>query len=128
MEGLDEIGIAGASKVTEFRFGESGIDEYSISPADFGLETGNLDNLRGGDVATNVAITRSVLSGEVGPRRTITLMNAGAGIYAADAATSLEAGVAMAAQAIDSGAALAKLEALVACTQRLVSDRQRVVA
>jgi anthranilate phosphoribosyltransferase len=55
-------------------------------------------------------------------------MNAGAGIYAADAATTLEAGVAMAAQAIDSGAALAKLEALVSCTQRLVSDRQRVVA
>jgi anthranilate phosphoribosyltransferase len=128
MEGLDEIGITGSSKVTEFRHGESGIDEYSISPEEFGLETGNIDDLRGGDVATNVAITRSVLAGEAGPRRTVTLMNAGAGIYAADAADSLAAGIAKAAQAIDSGAALAKLDALISCTQRLVANRERVVA
>ncbi|HYJ12905.1 MAG TPA: anthranilate phosphoribosyltransferase [Thermomicrobiales bacterium] len=128
MEGLDEIGITGASKVTEFKAGESGIDEYSIAPQDFDLETGSIDDLRGGDVETNVAITRAILAGESGPRRTVTLMNAGAGIYAADAAESMEEGIAMAATAIDSGAAMAKLDALVSCTQRLVADRQGAVA
>jgi anthranilate phosphoribosyltransferase len=119
MEGLDEIGITGASKVTEFRAAESGIDEYSISPADFGLPTAAIDDLRGGDVATNVAITRSSPFRESVLRRTVTLMNAGAGIYAADAADTMAEGIDMAARAIDSGAALAKLDDLVSCTQRL---------
>ena len=128
MEGLDEVGITGTTRVTEFRAGRAGVEEYSISPSDFGLATGSIEDLRGGDVTTNVAITRSILSGEVGPRRTVTLMNAGAGIYAADAAASMAEGVAMAANAIDSGAAMARLDALVACTQRLVANRQEVVA
>ena len=127
-EGLDEIGISGASKVTEYRASDRGIVEYSIAPGDFGLPTGSPSDLLGGGVEQNVAITRSILSGEQGPRRTVTLMNAGAGLYAADAADSIAEGIAMAAEAIDSGAALAKLDDLVRFTRALVDEREKVVA
>ncbi len=125
-EGLDEIGVSGASQVTEWSKASGEIREYSISPEEFGLERGTADDLKGGDAATNVEITRSILSGEKGPRRTVTLMNAGAGIYTADAAGSIAEGVRMAAEAIDSGAALDKLEQLVAFTQRAVESREAV--
>lgn len=127
-EGLDEIGISGASKVTEYRATDGAIVEYSISPTEFGLQTGNASDLRGGGVEENVAITRSILAGEQGPRRTVTLMNAGAGLYAADAASSIGEGIAMAAESIDSGAALAKLEDLVRFTTQQVQQREVVVA
>jgi anthranilate phosphoribosyltransferase len=127
-EGLDEIGISGATRVTEYRSTTGNIVEYSISPSDFGLETGDANDLQGGGVEDNVGITRSILSGEQGPRRTVTLMNAGAGIYAADAAQSIEEGIAMAAQSIDSGAALAKLDSLIATSTSLIQRRGSVVA
>lgn len=127
-EGLDEIGIAGTSAITEWDAARGTIREYSISPEQFGLELGFASDLQGGDVATNVSITRSILAGEKGPRRTITLMNAGAGIYAAERADSIEEGIAMASQAIDSGAALERLEQLVAVTRQLVDGRQTVPA
>jgi anthranilate phosphoribosyltransferase len=60
-----------------------------------------------------------VLGGENGPRRTVTLLNAGAGIYAANAAESFADGIRIAADMIDSGKAQAKLEALIALTQEL---------
>ena len=127
-EGLDEIGISGASKVTEYRATDGSIVEYSISPVDFGLPVGEASDLLGGTVEDNVAITRSILSGEQGPRRTVTLMNAGAGLYAADAAKSIEEGIALAAESIDSGAALDKLEHLIRFTSQQVKERDRVVA
>ncbi len=127
-EGLDEIGISGSTRVTEYRASDGGIVEYTIAPGDFGLATGAPGDLLGGGVEENVAITRAILSGEQGPRRTVTLMNAGAGLYAADAAGSIAEGIAMAAESIDSGAALAKLEALVRHTTDLVSQREQVVA
>lgn len=125
-EGLDEIGVAGTSAITEWDAGRGTIREFSISPEMYGLERGTASALRGGDVTTNVAITRSILSGEDGPRRTITLMNAGAGLYAAERAESIEEGIALAAEAIDSGAALERLEQLVAATQKLVNARRQV--
>ena len=71
----------------------------------------------------NVGIVRSVLSGERGPCRDVTLLNAGAGLYAADAAASIADGMAMAAESIDSGRALAALDALVAFSQELADER-----
>lgn len=127
-EGLDEIGIAGTSAITEWDARRGAIREYAISPDLFSLERGEASDLRGGDVATNVTITRSILAGEDGPRRTITLMNAGAGIYAAERAESIGEGIALAAEAIDSGAALERLEQLVAVTRQLVELRQKVSA
>lgn len=127
-EGLDEVGVVGASDVTEFRSGDDGIESYTVTPEDFGLERGSPDDLRGGTAVENVAITRSILEGEEGPRRSVTLMNAGAGIYAADAAATLEEGVRIAAQVIDSGQAIAKLEELVAVTNDLVAAESGVSA
>ena len=127
-EGLDEVGISGASAITEWDRTNGQIREYAISPEEFGLERGKPEDLRGGDVTENVAITRSILEGETGPRRSVTLMNAGAGIYAAEGASSIAEGVALAAEAIDSGAALMKMEQLVTFTRNLVESRTEVQA
>lgn len=127
-EGLDEIGIAGETRVTEWNAERGDVREYIISPSDFGLDLGSPGDLLGGGVQENVAITRSVLQGETGPRRTVILMNAGAGIYAAEAAESIAEGIAMAAAAIDSGAALSSLDDLVATTNRLVANRAEVTS
>jgi anthranilate phosphoribosyltransferase len=75
-----------------------------------------------------VRITRSILDGEQGPRRSVTLLNAGAGIYAAEAASSIEEAIQIAADAIDSGRAQAKMEELVAFTQRAVAKREGIPA
>lgn len=116
-EGLDEVGIGGTTQVTEWDKRQGKIVQYTIAPEDFGLERATRNDIIGGDVAENIRITRSILSGEQGPRRTVTILNAGAGIYAADAATSIEEGIGMAVEAIDSGQALAKLDQLAATTQ-----------
>lgn len=121
-EGLDEIGIGGSSRVTEYDARRGNIRTYSINPEDFGLVRATIAELKGGTVADNVEITRSILAGADGPRRSITVLNAGAGIYAANAAESFAEGIAIAEEAIDSGKALAKLNALVDLTQRLAAD------
>jgi anthranilate phosphoribosyltransferase len=127
-EGLDEVGIEGASQVTEWDERKGEIVSYIVRPEDFGLPCGTKADLAGGDAKANVDITRSILQGENGPRRSITLMNAGAGIYAANAVDSFEAGIAMAAEAIDSGLAYQKMEQLVAVTQELATSKVEVTA
>lgn len=126
-EGLDEVGIQGTSQITEWDERKQKIVSYSVRPEDFGLQRGTKSDLIGGDASTNVEITRSILHGEVGPRRSITLMNAGAGIYAANAAASFAEGIALAAEVIDSGRAWEKLEQLVAVTQELVAQPKEAV-
>jgi anthranilate phosphoribosyltransferase len=127
-DGLDEIGIAGGTSITEWDRKRGDVLSYAIAPEDFGMDPGTPQDLLGGDVATNVRITRAILEGEMGPRRNVTLLNAGAGIYAAEAAGSIAEGITMAAEAIDSGRALATLDALVARTQQLVGERVEVPA
>ena len=90
-----------------------------MTPEEFGLERANVTELRGGDAAHNVEITREILGGGTGPRRAVTLLNAGAGLYAANRAASFADGIAIAAEAIDSGRALAKVEELAAFTRML---------
>ena len=121
-EGLDELGLSGASWVTEYDDRTGEIRSYTVSPPDFGLAIAERGALRGGDVAENVRITQAVLAGERGPRRDAAVMNAGAGIYAAGAADSIAEGVSMAALAIDSGQALRRLEGLVALSQTLAAE------
>jgi anthranilate phosphoribosyltransferase len=121
-EGLDELGLAGPSRVTEYDARTGSVRSYTIAPRDVGLQEARQGALAGGEVADNVRTTLGILSGERGPRRDATLLNAGAGIYAADAAESIEAGVAVAAEAIDSGAAMRCLQELIALTQSLAAD------
>ena len=122
-EGLDELGLGGASTVTEYDARSGEIRTFPVSPGDFGLAHGSVEELTGGDATRNVAITREILSGAPGPRRAVTVLNAGAGLYAANRASSFADGIALAAEAIDSGRALAKIEELAALTQTLVTDR-----
>jgi anthranilate phosphoribosyltransferase len=128
-EGLDELGLAGPSTVTEYDARKGEVRSYTISPADVGLAGAAPGSLSGGDVKENTRITLGILSGESGPRRDVTLLNAGAGIYAAGAASSITEGVAMAESAIDSGRALERSERLAALTQELFaqSDKARTV-
>ena len=120
-EGLDELGIGGPSAVTEFDAGTGEITKFEIRPEEVGISRGSLADLRGGSAAENVAIMRQVLQGEPGPRRAITLLNAGAGIYAAGMAPTIGDGIAVAAESIDSGMAFKVVERLATVSQQLVA-------
>lgn len=111
---LDEISLSSATSVCEFRDGE--YKSYEICPEDFGLKRCDKEDLKGGSPEENAKIVRAVLGGEKGPRRDVVLMNAGAALYISGKAESLEAGVKLAAELIDSGAALRKLEEFVKAT------------
>lgn len=109
-DGLDEISVCGPTDIVEFDREHGSKRSYTIDPGQLGLEPCSREEILGGSVEDNVEITRSVLAGHDGPRRTVTLINAGAAIYAAGAADSIEDGVQKAAEAIDSGRAKMVLE------------------
>jgi anthranilate phosphoribosyltransferase len=109
--GMDEISTLGPTKVTELENGS--IKTFEIVPEDFGFPRRRLSDLKGGDAAYNAEITRKVLAGQKGPEREIVLLNAAAALSAAGAARNLKEGVKIAAQSIDSGKAMEKLEELV---------------
>ena len=106
---LDEISMSAPTTVCEIK--EEFYRSYVIQPEDFGLTRCAKEDLVGGTPEENAQITRSILQGEKGPRRDAVLINAGAGLYVGGKAESIAAGVKMAGEIIDSGAALAKLEA-----------------
>ena len=109
--GLDEIGVHGTSTIAEVD-GNS-VEEYTLEPSDLGLESYDLSEVAGGSPTENAADMRGILAGSIdGAKRAIILANAGAAIYIAGAAESIEAGVDAAREAIDSGAATDQLEAL----------------
>jgi len=110
-DGLDEITLTGPSHVAEGRDGT--VKTYDVEPGQFGLETVPAAALSGGDAPANAAILRAILSGEKGPRRDIVLLNAAPALVAGGAADSMAAGIQVAETAIDSGAALDKLERLI---------------
>ena len=110
--GLDEIAVHAETMVAEVT-GDS-ISEYTITPADMGLERHDIDAVAGGSPEENAADLRGIVSNEVtGAKRNIILANAGAAIYVAGVADSHEAGVELAREAIESGDAAAKLEDLI---------------
>jgi len=109
-DGLDEITVTDETFVAEWD-GNS-VKTYTIKPEDFGLGRCAPSDLLGGELADNAAIALEVLSGGAGPRRDIVVLNAAAAIAAAGLADDIGAGVPLAAQSIDSGAAKEKLERL----------------
>jgi len=119
-DGLDEISLAGETRVSELRDGA--VRTYNITPEDFGLRRAPLDAIRGGDAKQNAEIVhkilgRSLLYREHGPHRDIVLANAAPALVAAGRAQSLLDGVQLASHSIDSGAARERLDALVAFSQ-----------
>lgn len=115
-DGLDEITITGASQVAEWVDGR--VLEYEIYPEQVGMTVAPIASILGGDAAENAGMVRSVLAGEPGPRRDVVLLNAGAALMVAGVASDLASGVSAAAESIDSGMALEKLESLVDVTTR----------
>lgn len=125
-EGLDEIGVSGPSTVAEMVMRESAwVTSYQVDPERFGFETYQPDDILGGSVSDNVRIAEAVLSGEPGATRVITMMNAAAALYAANAVSTMEDGLTLAAESIDSGSALAKVRELAALTSAM-SSRAKV--
>lgn len=116
-DGLDELTISGATRVIEVRDGRT--EEWYLSADEVGLAESPLESIAGGEPADNAAITRAVLAAETGPHRDVALLNAGAAIYVAGEADGIDAGVQLAAAAVDGGAAAKTLERLVALTGEL---------
>ncbi len=110
-DGLDEATVTGETRVSELRDGL--ITSYNIDPVAFFGETCSGEDLRGGDASTNAQITQDVLTGKDGAPRKIVLLNAALAIMAGGKAADLSEGIAVAADCIDSGAAVKKLQALI---------------
>ena len=110
-DGLDEVSPSGPTLICEVRGGT--VRRFEFSPEDAGLMRAPLSELRGGDAAVNAALLRGVLRGEPGPRRSAVVLNAGAALAAAGVCETIPEGVRLAERAIDSGAALDRLEMLV---------------
>jgi anthranilate phosphoribosyltransferase len=115
-DGLDEITTTGPTQVFEVRDGK--VSRHTFMPEDFGVRRASIGDLRGGDRETNCAIAGSILSGALGPGRDIVLVNAAAALVAAGKAPDLGAGMALAAESIDSGAAIEKARKLALFTQQ----------
>ncbi|HUG15948.1 MAG TPA: anthranilate phosphoribosyltransferase [Thermomicrobiales bacterium] len=128
-EGLDELGVSGPSTIAEMVMRESAwVTSYEVTPEQYGLERHEASQIRGGNVADNVQIVRDILAGERGAKRSIVLLNAAAALYAADAVPNITAGVAMAADSIDTGAATERLNELVSLTARMLARSEQAVA
>ncbi len=113
-DGLDEITVTGPTRVAEVR--ENRVRAYEIKPGDFGFPCATLADISGGDVTANAQIIREVLDGNSSARRNVVLLNAAAALVAAARADCIEDALPQAAHSIDSGAARAKLDALVKFT------------
>ena len=107
-DGLDEISTTGHTKVSECRDGV--VHTFYLHPADVGLPKAAPADLTGGDAATNATMVRGVLDGVPGAPRDVVLFNAGAALLVAGCCSSIADGIALAARAVDSGAARATLE------------------
>lgn len=114
-DGLDEISIAAPTHVAELHNGR--ISCYTITPEQFGLHTRSLESLAVDGAEASLAMIKSVLADQPGPAREIVMLNAGAAIYAANITATLVDGVFRARDVMASGAALEKLDALVAYSQ-----------
>ena len=109
-DGMDEISLTGDTYVAELKSGK--VTEYTVNPTQFGLAIHRLKDIQIQNAAESKAMIMDVLNGKTGAPRDIVLLNAGAAIYVAGITATLAAGIEKAAQMIDDGVALSKLEAL----------------
>ena len=114
-DGMDEITLAGPSTVWEVKGGQ--VSTWTIEVSDTGLPSATTADLHGGTAQENADTMRRLFQGEEGPIRNAVLLNSGAALVAADKAGDLRSGIALAAEAIDNGAALARVDALVEVSQ-----------
>jgi len=119
-DGMDEISLGAGTLVGELRNGE--ILEYEIHPEDFGLSMTSHRSLRVSDAQQSKAMLLQALEGRPGTALEIVALNAGAALYAADCASSVAEGLSLARETIQSGAARAKLDAMVSLAQSLYAN------
>jgi anthranilate phosphoribosyltransferase len=109
--GLDELTTTGPNRISHFKDGR--VNTYELDPLELGFRGASISELRGGAPPVNAAILRGILKGEIrDPKRDVVLLNAGAALLAAEKVGDIKEGAQLAADVIDSGAALAKLDAL----------------
>lgn len=108
--GMDEVSIASRTYVVELRNGE--LRQFMMSPEDFGITPAKIEAILGGDAAENAKIIESIFRGERGARRDVVLLNSAPALVSGGAARTWKEGIRLAAESIDSGAALKKLEEL----------------
>jgi anthranilate phosphoribosyltransferase len=113
-DGLDEITTTGPTRVVELRHGA--IRSFTLAPEDFGIARSDGAALKGGDAASNAQAIRSLFEGTTGPYRDIVLLNAAAALVIAERVSDMPAGIALAADALDSGKAKATLADLARIT------------
>ncbi|MCK5162699.1 MAG: anthranilate phosphoribosyltransferase [Desulfobacula sp.] len=114
-DGMDEITTTALTRISELSNGT--IRSYDLDPLDFFEDYANPEDLKGGDVKINAAITQNILKGKKGPQRDIVILNSGTALVAAEIADNIKTGIVLAEQSIDSGKALEKLELLVNYTR-----------
>jgi len=114
LDGLDEITITGPTRIAEVR--EGTIRTYEVTPEEFGMQRGTIDDISGGDAAANATIIRDILAGKRSARRDVVLLNAAAALVAAGKADHLTDALPLASNSIDSGAAAEKLQRLMQFT------------
>jgi anthranilate phosphoribosyltransferase len=115
-DGMDEMTLTGETLVAEVT--PAGVSLSSVTPEQVGLARCPLELLKGGDATANAAIVLAILAGEQGPRRDIVLLNTAYALVAAGKAASPAEGIALAAEAIDSGRAMGQLEKLAELTNQ----------
>jgi anthranilate phosphoribosyltransferase len=116
---VDELTVTGDTEVAELVDGK--VRNYVVRPEDVGMQRSRLADLKGGDTAEESAEQlRGLLQGAIGPRRDMLLLNSGAALYVAGKAPGMKTGVELATEVIDSGAALAKLEALISFSKNVI--------
>ena len=113
-DGLDEISVSDKTSVCELRDGR--LKCYEIAPEDFGMERCSKEDLVGGNPRENAEITLSILNGQKGPKRNAVVLNSAAALYVAGKADSIEDGVRLASEIIDSGRAKKQLEKFIEYT------------
>jgi len=118
IDGMDEISISRKSLVWDVNQHRV-LPPYEVSPDDFGFMKASMTQIKGGTARQNAKILRGILSGEVGARRNIVIMNAAAALVAGNQASDLKEGVSIAEKTLDSGKALAKLDELIKLSHSL---------
>ena len=123
-DGCDEITLTGPTLISQLKNGN--VSTYTLTPEEVGMNRVGLEEIKGGDAAMNAEIIKGILRGEPGPKRDMSLLNAAAALIAAGLADDFQAGIKLAADTVDSGRAMEKLNALVELTGSLAQRKKAV--
>ena len=116
-DGLDEITTTSTTYVSEVKDGK--VIDYTINPVNLGIKLANMDDIKGGEAKENAETILNILKGEKGYKRDIVVLNTAAALYVGKMSKSLEEGIKLAEEIIDSGKAYDKLIELIECNRKV---------